>query len=236
MFDPYAIYSGDGVCRGMVQSERWEDWVDPRRLRLPTSYRNGSSGEQRSEIAGSELTNPEAAQVFTCVLGKPVKFQKLPMPGVRLFLGREFYQMFRWFNQARFNANIPKLRSRYPEVHSDPGRMAEGRRMAQTRPQGRPTNKLGQNGKRWQRPKYARPTFRRSGGTRKRTSSASTRKNDHKMAPEMQQWRVKSISSRYNGTGVKRFVFPFPKGADIPQMMNQSSARGQTELRCTRSR
>ena len=68
------------------------------------------------EIAGSELTNPQAAQVFSRVLGKPVKFQKLPMPMVRLFLGKEFYQMFRWFNQAGFNANIPELRRKYPEV------------------------------------------------------------------------------------------------------------------------
>ncbi len=68
------------------------------------------------EIAGSELTNPEAAQVFSRVLGKPVKFQKLPMPVVRLVLGKEFYQMFRWFNQAGFKANIPELRRRYPEV------------------------------------------------------------------------------------------------------------------------
>ena len=69
------------------------------------------------EIAGSELTNSEAAQVFSRVLGKPVKFQKLPMPMVRLFLGKEFYQMFRWFNQAGFKADIPELRRKYPEVH-----------------------------------------------------------------------------------------------------------------------
>jgi len=68
------------------------------------------------EIAGSELTNPEAAQVFSRVLGKPVKFQKLPMPMVRLMLGKEFYQMFRWFNEAGFKANIPELRRKYPEV------------------------------------------------------------------------------------------------------------------------
>jgi len=68
------------------------------------------------EIAGSELTNPEAAQVFSRVLGKPVKFQKLPIPMVRLLLGKEFYQMFRWFNQAGFKANIPELRRNYPEV------------------------------------------------------------------------------------------------------------------------
>ena len=69
------------------------------------------------EIAGSELTNPEAAQVFSGVLGRPVKFQKLPMPMVRLFLGKEFYQMFRWFNQSGFKANIPELRRKYPEIH-----------------------------------------------------------------------------------------------------------------------
>lgn len=49
----------------------------------------------------------------------------------------------------------------------------------------------------------------------------------HKMAPEMQQWRVKNISNRYNEAGVKRFAFLFPKGAAIPPMMNQSSA-GET--------
>src|SRR5713101_211128 len=69
------------------------------------------------EIAGSELTNPEAAKVFSRVLGKPVKFKKLPMPIVRLVLGKEFYQMFRWFNNEGFKADIPGLRRQYPEVH-----------------------------------------------------------------------------------------------------------------------
>ena len=69
------------------------------------------------EIAGSELTNVEAAQVFSRVLGKPVRFQRLPMPMVRLFLGKEFYQMFRWFNEAGFKADITGLRRRYPEIH-----------------------------------------------------------------------------------------------------------------------
>jgi uncharacterized protein YbjT (DUF2867 family) len=72
---------------------------------------------QALEIAGSELTNFEAARVFSRVLGKPVRFQQLPMPIVRWFLGREFYQMFRWFNESGFAADIEALRSRYPEVH-----------------------------------------------------------------------------------------------------------------------
>lgn len=69
------------------------------------------------EIAGSELTNLEAAKVFSRVMGKPIKFRKLPMPIVRLFLGKEFYEMFRWFNEAGFKADIPRLRQRYPEIH-----------------------------------------------------------------------------------------------------------------------
>ena len=68
------------------------------------------------EIAGSELTNREAAEVFSRVLGKKVKFRRLPMAIVRLFLGKESYQMFRWFNAAGFQANIAELRRRYPEV------------------------------------------------------------------------------------------------------------------------
>jgi len=69
------------------------------------------------EIAGSELTNLEAAKVFSHVLGKPVKFQKLPLPLVRLILGKEFYLMFQWFNEVGFKANIAGLRRAYPEVH-----------------------------------------------------------------------------------------------------------------------
>jgi len=69
------------------------------------------------EIAGSELTNLEAAEVFTRVLGKRVRYQQIPMPVARWLLGREFYQMFRWFNESGFRADIPGLRRRFPEIH-----------------------------------------------------------------------------------------------------------------------
>ena len=71
---------------------------------------------QALEIAGSELTNPQAAEVFSRVLGKSVEFQELPMPVVQSW-GEEYYQMFRWFNEEGFKANIADLRRRYPEVH-----------------------------------------------------------------------------------------------------------------------
>lgn len=68
------------------------------------------------EIAGSELTNIQAAKVFSRVLNRPVKFKKLPMAVVQLFLGKEFYQMFHWFNTKGYEADIPELRRRYPEI------------------------------------------------------------------------------------------------------------------------
>ena len=68
------------------------------------------------EIAGSELTNIDAAKVFSRVLNRPVKFQKLPLSIVRLLLGKEFYEMFHWFDSKGYQANIPELRRRYPEV------------------------------------------------------------------------------------------------------------------------
>jgi len=72
---------------------------------------------QALEIAGSELTNPQAAEVFSRVLGKPVEFEELPMPVVQSVLGEEYYQMYRWFNEEGFKADIAELRRRYPEVH-----------------------------------------------------------------------------------------------------------------------
>jgi uncharacterized protein YbjT (DUF2867 family) len=69
------------------------------------------------EIAGSELTNRQAAEVFARVLGRPVKFRRLPMPVVRIALGKEFYQMFRWFNDSGYQADVDGLRTRYPELH-----------------------------------------------------------------------------------------------------------------------
>jgi uncharacterized protein YbjT (DUF2867 family) len=69
------------------------------------------------EIAGSELTNLQAAKVFSRVLNRPVKFIKLPMLIVKLFMDKEFYKMSCWLNNGGFKANVAELRRKYPEVH-----------------------------------------------------------------------------------------------------------------------
>ncbi len=68
------------------------------------------------EIAGSELTNEQAAEVFARVLGRPVRFRRLPMPVVRVALGKECFQMFRWFNESGYQADVHGLRAQYPEL------------------------------------------------------------------------------------------------------------------------
>jgi len=68
------------------------------------------------EIAGEELTNPQIAATFSRVMGRTVKFRRLPLPLTRVLLGKEFYQMFKWFNEAGFRADILALRRDYPGV------------------------------------------------------------------------------------------------------------------------
>jgi uncharacterized protein YbjT (DUF2867 family) len=69
------------------------------------------------EIAGSELTPRQTADIFSRVMGKPVKYGRLPMLAARILLGKDFHAMFRWLNRDGFQANIPELRRKYPEVH-----------------------------------------------------------------------------------------------------------------------
>jgi len=68
------------------------------------------------EIAGSELTSPETAEVFSRVLRRRVRAHHLPVPMVRLSMGKEWYQMFTWLNKSGFQADIPALRRDFPEV------------------------------------------------------------------------------------------------------------------------
>jgi uncharacterized protein YbjT (DUF2867 family) len=68
------------------------------------------------EIAGDELTNPQIAAAFARVLDRPVRFQRLPLFVTRLVLGKEFHQMFKWFSEEGYGANLAELRRAYPEV------------------------------------------------------------------------------------------------------------------------
>jgi uncharacterized protein YbjT (DUF2867 family) len=68
------------------------------------------------ELAGDELTMPQAAAVFSRVLGRRVGFVRLPLLLARIFMPQEMVRMFNWFNEKGFHAKIPTLRARYPEL------------------------------------------------------------------------------------------------------------------------
>jgi uncharacterized protein YbjT (DUF2867 family) len=71
---------------------------------------------QSISIASDELTNPEIAATFSKVIGRTVRYKKLPMLIVRLFVGKELCRMFRWYNKEGFNADIAVLRRTFPSV------------------------------------------------------------------------------------------------------------------------
>lgn len=71
---------------------------------------------QAIDIASDELTNPEIAETFSRVMGIPIRYNKLPMLIVRLFMGKELHRMFRWINKVGFDVDIPALSSNNPEV------------------------------------------------------------------------------------------------------------------------
>ena len=68
------------------------------------------------EIAGDEFTNPEAAEIFSRVIGRKVRYKKLPMFIVKYFMGKESYQMFSWFNSHGYKSDIKYIQNNYPEV------------------------------------------------------------------------------------------------------------------------
>jgi uncharacterized protein YbjT (DUF2867 family) len=72
--------------------------------------------DQAFDIASDELTNPEIAEIFGRVIGSSIRFSRLPMLMVRLFMGKELYQMFRWYNKVGYDVDIPALQRKFPEV------------------------------------------------------------------------------------------------------------------------
>lgn len=67
------------------------------------------------ELAGDEMSMPQAADAFSRVLGRPVRFVEQPIEQVHGF-SPEMAVMFEWFNQKGYAADIPALRALYPPL------------------------------------------------------------------------------------------------------------------------
>ncbi len=71
---------------------------------------------QAYEIAGDEVTNLEVAATFGRVMGRPVKFTRIPLLLLRVGAGPDVALMYKWFNQQGYQADIPALGRTFPEV------------------------------------------------------------------------------------------------------------------------
>ncbi|MCL2700459.1 MAG: NmrA/HSCARG family protein [Phycisphaerae bacterium] len=67
------------------------------------------------EIAGDELTMPETAKLLSASLNRPVRFQEMSMDAMASF-SLDLAEMFVWFNETGYSANIEALRDLYPPL------------------------------------------------------------------------------------------------------------------------
>lgn len=66
------------------------------------------------DLAGDERTAAELAQAFGRVIGRPVSYYQVPWDDYRAAAGDEYHDMFRWFQDVGYNADIPARRQEYP--------------------------------------------------------------------------------------------------------------------------
>jgi uncharacterized protein YbjT (DUF2867 family) len=67
------------------------------------------------ELAGDELTMPEAALAFSRATGKQVRYEEMPIDTVRSY-SEDMALMFQWFNDRGYQADIGALRSMHPSM------------------------------------------------------------------------------------------------------------------------
>ena len=68
------------------------------------------------DLAGDELTMPEVAETISQVTGREISYYQVPWDQFREQMGEEFAVMYEWFNEVGYEADIPALRSEYPEL------------------------------------------------------------------------------------------------------------------------
>lgn len=67
---------------------------------------------QAIDIAGDELTGPQAAAVLAAALGKPVRFVSTPIEQIRAF-SEDYALMLEWFDAVGYDVDIAANAARY---------------------------------------------------------------------------------------------------------------------------
>ncbi len=66
------------------------------------------------DLAGDEGSVAGIAATFSSVLGRPVGYQQVPWDRYRAMAGDEFHDMFRWFEEVGYDADVAARRAEYP--------------------------------------------------------------------------------------------------------------------------
>jgi uncharacterized protein YbjT (DUF2867 family) len=68
------------------------------------------------ELAGDELSNEQIVLIMSRVLGKKIKFRRLPLFAAKLMMDKEMYLMFKWFYEKGFSADMHGIKLHFPSV------------------------------------------------------------------------------------------------------------------------
>ncbi len=71
---------------------------------------------QTLELASDELTMPEAAEVFSQIIGRSVRYYSVPMFWARLVARKQVVRTFAWLNEHGYRVDIGALRARFPQL------------------------------------------------------------------------------------------------------------------------
>ncbi|GLQ52793.1 NmrA/HSCARG family protein [Devosia nitrariae] len=77
--------------------------------------RGASVFGQRFDIAGDELTGTEQAAILAQAIGRPIRYQEIPLEAARQ-QDAESAIMFEWFDRVGYDVDIPALHKAFPEV------------------------------------------------------------------------------------------------------------------------
>lgn len=73
---------------------------------------------QSITIAAEEMTMNQVADTFNESMGRPIKYQPLPMFLTRIFMGKDHVKMFKWVNEhnAVFVKDLNAFKKEYPNL------------------------------------------------------------------------------------------------------------------------
>ncbi|MEP7267888.1 MAG: NmrA/HSCARG family protein [Saprospiraceae bacterium] len=71
-------------------------------------------------LATEHISTQEAADIFSDVFGKKIKYQKLPTLITRIFIGNNLYKMFKWINEKSIflKEDVDSTRKEFPNLLS----------------------------------------------------------------------------------------------------------------------